>query len=73
MEKNENKHKESLIQRFVEDERGEFGIKQIAATVAVIVVIGFVVTAISGNMGTWVEEIWDQFMELIGSNISSNT
>ena len=28
------------VEAFVKDERGEFGIKQIAATVAVIVVIG---------------------------------
>lgn len=50
---------------FLKDERGEFGIKQIAVTVAVIVIIGFVITAVQGFMPGWIEDIWDMFIEQI--------
>ncbi|MED4956079.1 hypothetical protein ABEO75_16760 [Paenibacillus macerans] len=53
------------IRAFWEDEAGEFGIKQIAATVAVIVIIGLVVSAVRGNLPTWINDIWDYFMGLI--------
>ncbi|MCM3703728.1 hypothetical protein [Paenibacillus macerans] len=53
------------IRAFWEDETGEFGIKQIAATVAVIVIIGIIVGIVRGQLPTWVSDIWDYFMELI--------
>lgn len=53
------------IRAFWEDETGEFGIKQIAATVAVIVLIGLVVSFVRGQLPTWVSDIWDYFMGLI--------
>ncbi|MCR2803405.1 hypothetical protein [Paenibacillus soyae] len=61
------------VEAFVKDERGEFGIKQIAATVAVIVVIGLVIGVVRGNIGEWVGDIWDKLIGLIDSNISSGT
>ncbi|MGZ7444057.1 hypothetical protein [Paenibacillus sp. TH7-28] len=53
------------IRTFWEDEAGEFGIKQIAATVAVIVIIGIIVGIVRGNLPAWVNDIWDYFMGLI--------
>lgn len=50
---------------FWKDESGDFGVKQIAATVAVIVVIGLVITGIKGNLETWIDEIWTFFMQII--------
>lgn len=52
-------------QSFWADERGEIGVKQIAATVAVIVVIGMVISAINSNLSTWISDLWDYFMKLI--------
>lgn len=41
------------------DTRGEFGIKQIAATVAVIVIIGAVMTTIQNDfLRGWIESVW---------------
>ena len=56
-----NKEKQS----FWKDESGDFGIKQIAMTVAVIVVIGFAITIIQTNMGSWISELWTLFMDQI--------
>lgn len=53
------------IRAFWEDETGEFGIKQIAATVAVIVIIGIIVGIVRGNLPNWVNDTWDFFMRLI--------
>lgn len=49
------------IKGFWADERGDVGIKQIAVTVAVIMLIGVVVTSLStGNtLATWVTEVWN--------------
>lgn len=41
------------------------GIKQIAITVAVIVVIGAIIGIVQGNLDDWIEDVWDYFMELI--------
>jgi hypothetical protein len=55
---------------FWKEESGDFGIKQIAATVAVIVIIGFIVTAIQTNIGTWVNQVWTLFMDQIRDSFS---
>jgi Flp pilus assembly pilin Flp len=60
----------SKVRNFFKDQSGEFGIKQIAITVAVIVIIGFLIAIIQGNLPTWVDEIWQLFMDLIGKFIS---
>lgn len=47
------------LMAFWKDESGAMGVKQIAATVAAIVIIGAVVVAITGNLGEWIDQIWD--------------
>ncbi|MCI3920620.1 hypothetical protein MO973_10285 [Paenibacillus sp. TRM 82003] len=48
------------------DERGAVGIRQIAITVAVIVVIGAAVTLIQDTfLDVWIREIWTLFMTQI--------
>lgn len=52
------------------DETGDIGVKQIAITVAVIVVIAAVVGLIKDSfLNTWITEIWDKFMGLIDEQI----
>lgn len=60
----------SKVRNFFKDQSGEFGIKQIAVTVAVIVIIGLLIGVIRGNLGTWVAEVWDMFIEMIKNLIS---
>jgi hypothetical protein len=43
---------------FLRDDRGDFGIKEIAMAVAGVVIIGVIVTAVSGFLPTWIEDIW---------------
>lgn len=51
---------------FWTNQSGEIGIKQIAFTVALIVLIGFVLTLLKGGiLQDWIEQIWDMFIELI--------
>ncbi|NLD47419.1 MAG: hypothetical protein GX660_09500 [Clostridiaceae bacterium] len=52
------------------NQRGDFGIKQIAVTVAVIVIIGFIVNQVQAFMPDWVREIWNMFMDQIKGLIS---
>lgn len=59
-----NKVKNAVV-NFYNDETGAFGIKEIAMTLAVIMIIGFVVLAVEGNMGTWVGELWDRFNDML--------
>ncbi|TCK90645.1 hypothetical protein EDC19_2414 [Natranaerovirga hydrolytica] len=53
----------------INNERGDIGIKQIAITVAVIVVIGLIIGVVRSNMSTWVNEVWRLFMDQIDSLI----
>lgn len=56
----------SKIKRFLKEERGDIGIKQIAITVAVIVVIGAAMTIIKGTfLQTWIGDVWDMFIDQI--------
>jgi hypothetical protein len=58
------------IQSVIKNERGDFGIKQIAFTVAVILLIGFVVTLLKGGLlGTWINQIWTMLINFINNNI----
>lgn len=51
------------VKVFIKDEAGEIGIKQIAMTVAIIVVIGAILTLLTGGLlSTWVSELWTFFM-----------
>lgn len=55
----------NAVMNFYNDETGAIGIKEIAMTVAVIVVIGFVITIVDTNMGTWIGELWDRFNDML--------
>ena len=50
------------VDEFINDERGDFGIKEIAMMVAAIVVIGFIVVFLTDNMGDWIEELWNNLL-----------
>ncbi len=48
------------------EQRGDFGVKEIAITVAAIVIIGVVVSIVNDQLeSTWVNELWEYFMEQI--------
>jgi Flp pilus assembly pilin Flp len=53
------------IHAFIKDERGDFGLKGLIITVAIIVVVGCVVLFLTGKNGsggqmeTWIGEVWD--------------
>ncbi|MFP4697779.1 MAG: hypothetical protein ACLFMO_03640 [Eubacteriales bacterium] len=53
------------MKAFLKEEKGDFGVKQIAGTVGVIVIIGLVIAAIQGQIGTWVDQVWNIFIEQI--------
>jgi len=53
------------IKKFLKDERGEFGVKQIAYTVAVIVVVGLVLAILRDQMEGIVTTIWNFLWEKI--------
>ncbi|MCA1293774.1 hypothetical protein LBW89_12170 [Paenibacillus sp. alder61] len=55
-----NKELEKIEKRnFWKDETGDIGVKQIAITVAVIVVVAFIVTTLkNGLLEKWIEEVW---------------
>ena len=58
----------SFIARF-KDNRGEFGIKQIAGTVAIVVIIGIIVQFMSGGWLTdRVEDVWKWLWEDVIQN-----
>ncbi len=64
------KMKEELS-RLVNEERGDIGVKQLAITVGVIIVIGAVVAVLTGKMDGIVTDVWDwlfiQLKELTGN------
>ncbi|GIP09488.1 MAG: hypothetical protein E7L01_01145 [Paenibacillus macerans] len=53
------------IRAFWEDETGDIGVKQIAVTVGVIVIIGLIIGAVNDNLATWIDEVWKYFMKII--------
>ena len=53
------------ISFFARDERGDFGIGQIAAIVAGIVIIGVVVTTITGRLPNWIDRVWEWISAMV--------
>ena len=48
-------------------------VKKIAGTVAAIVVIGAIVSLVTGNfLSTWIGQVWDIFIDQIETVIGSN-
>ncbi|MCL2048461.1 MAG: hypothetical protein FWG87_07010 [Defluviitaleaceae bacterium] len=48
------------LSTFINDERGRFGVKELAITVGAIVVIGAIVTWLAGGqLADWVTDVWD--------------
>ena len=41
------------------DERGDFGIGQIAFIVAGIVIIGVIISLVTNRLPTWIDQLWD--------------
>jgi len=66
MNKNQKRmYWKNSIKKFLKDERGEFGVKQIAYTVAVIVVVGLVLAILRDQMEGIVTTIWNFLWEKI--------
>lgn len=69
MNRNNNKASKdnNPIKSFWKDESGEIGIKQIAITVAVIVILGFVIMIFRDGplLNDWLEDIWEIFTNAI--------
>lgn len=47
------------VQQTKEEERGDIGIKQLAITVGVIILVGAAVIALKTNIGTMLEDVWE--------------
>ncbi|MBY3622588.1 hypothetical protein BSK62_02510 [Paenibacillus odorifer] len=60
------------LKELLVEEKGEVGIKQIAITVGVIILIGVVVTYLKGGvLAGWVDDIWTfLFDDLIKKMVS---
>jgi len=56
-----------IVKRFVRDERGDFGIGQIAAIVAGIVIIGVIITVVTDSMDEWIGSVWGWIESLFQS------
>jgi len=50
---------------FWRDEQGDIGIKQIAITVGVIVLVGLSITIVNGKIGDWLDTIFGIFTKYI--------
>jgi hypothetical protein len=57
--------KKLSFKKLLKNERGDIGIKQIAITVAIIVILGLVIGALRTNMPTFVTDVWKMLMEKI--------
>lgn len=68
MKKNQGKIEKK--RSFWKDETGDIGIKQVAITVGVIVLVGLSISIIQGKMGDWFEDIWRIFTTYIETNIT---
>jgi len=47
------------------DERGDFGIGQIAAIVAGVVIVGVLITVVTGRLGPWIDQVWGWIVDLL--------
>lgn len=52
------------FQVFAKEEQGDFGIGQLAAIVAAVVIIGVVVTIVTGFLPEWIGTIWEKISDL---------
>jgi len=55
------------VKLFFQEERGDFGIGQIASIVAGIVIIGVIISVVTGSMEGWIGEVWGWIKELFNS------
>lgn len=55
----------------VGNERGEFGIKQIAIVVGVIIIIGFIVSQMESRVGGFIDDVWRIFKDFIDSTFKN--
>lgn len=72
----ENKKLKAAEKRSLwKDETGDIGVKQIAITVGVIVIIAAAVSLITGNLlQTWINDLWTYlFEDLIQDNIGGGS
>lgn len=51
------------LNRLKNEERGDIGLKQIAITVGVIVIVGIAVSGIGANVPEMVQDVFDFFMK----------
>lgn len=60
---------------FWKDETGDIGVKQIAITVAVIVLVAFIVTTLKNNLlQQWITDVWEfLFDDLIKEKMGGTT
>lgn len=47
-----------------------FGVKEIAASLGFIVVVGLIITAMQGRLGGWLDDIWGFVQRFIEDNVS---
>jgi len=52
------------LNRFVQEEYGDFGIGQLAGIVAAVVIIGVIVSTITGLLPEWIGQVWTWIGEL---------
>lgn len=58
------------IKAFMKEEKGDFGVKEIAITVAIIIIIGAIVMFITGGFSdTVVQDVWDMLIGYIQNEI----
>lgn len=58
------------LNRLLNEERGDIGIKQLAMTVGVIIIIGVVITVLTTKMDTFVEDVWKMLTDQL-KNLTS--
>ncbi|MGG4554463.1 hypothetical protein MKX50_05485 [Paenibacillus sp. FSL W8-0186] len=64
--KRHSKREDEKKLSFWKEERGDIGVKQIAVTVGVIVIIAVAVTLIRNTfLEQWIKEVWEMFMKAI--------
>jgi large-conductance mechanosensitive channel len=54
---------------FIKEEKGDFSVKGIAITVAVIVIIGVAVGLIRGFASDWITQIWNMLIDFIDETL----
>ena len=57
------------IKGFFKSEQGDFGVKEIAIMVAIIVIVGFAITVIQGKLSGWIDTIWKMAVDAISDFI----